>query len=379
MSAESKAADRLRHKEESMKKTVLILGNSSAGLYDFRNELVEALLQKYTVVVSLPDEVKTAQLKAEGCEIRHTDINRRGMNPAQDLKLLQSYKKLLKDVKPDLVLTYTIKPNVYGGMACAAMKIPYIATVTGLGSAFQKKGIMLRMIRTMYRMGIQKADCVFFQNEDNQRVFTENRIVKGKARRVSGSGVNLALHPFSPYPEREDVHFLFVGRMMREKGIGEFLQAAAALHSEKVHFELLGYCDEDWQAQLTAAQDRGEIKLLGFDPEVQAYYDACSAVILPTYHEGMSNVLMEASATGRPVIATAIPGCQEIFEEGVTGFGCQPRDADSLIEAIRQFLALTPAKRAAMGAAAHTKMAREFDRQKVVQAYMQEISACMAD
>ncbi len=362
-----------------MKKTVLILGNSSAGLYDFRNELVEALLPQYRVVVSLPDEVKTAQLAAEGCEIRHTEINRRGMNPVQDLKLLQSYKKLLKEVKPDLVLTYTIKPNVYGGMACSAMGIPYISTVTGLGSAFQKKGMMLRMIKNMYRMGVRKAECVFFQNEDNQRIFTENKIVQGKARRVSGSGVNLAVHPFSPYPEREDVHFLFVGRMMREKGIGEFLQAAAALHSEKVHFELLGYCDEDWQAQLDAAQSRGEIRLLGFDPQVQAYYDACSAVILPTYHEGMSNVLMEASATGRPVIATAIPGCQEIFEEGVTGFGCQPKDADSLIGAIRRFLTLTPARRAAMGSAAHDKMVQEFDRQKVVQAYMEEVHAYIGD
>ncbi len=362
-----------------MQKTVLILGNSSAGLYDFRNELVEALLEKYKVVVSLPDEVKTAQLAEEGCEIHHTDINRRGMNPVQDLKLLQSYKKLLRQVKPDLVLTYTIKPNVYGGMACASMGIPYFATVTGLGSAFQKKGIMLQMIKTMYRMGIHKAACVFFQNEDNQRIFTENKIVKGKTRRVSGSGVNLAKHPFSPCPQQKDVHFLFVGRMMREKGIGEFLQAAAALHSEKVHFELLGYCDEDWQTQLNDAQEKGEIKLLGFDPEVQAYYDACSAVILPTYHEGMSNVLMEASATGRPVIATAIPGCQEIFEEGVTGFGCQPRSAQSLIEAIRRFLALSPDQRAAMGAAARKKMEREFDRQKVVQAYMEEIETCMGD
>lgn len=362
-----------------MKKTVLILGNSSAGLYDFRNELVKALLEKYRVVVSLPDEVKTVQLAAEGCEICHTDINRRGMNPVQDLKLLQSYRRLLRKVKPDLVLTYTIKPNVYGGMACAAAGIPYFATVTGLGSAFQKKGMMLQMIQSMYRAGIRKADCVFFQNEDNQRIFTENSIVKGRTRRVSGSGVNLAAHPFSPYPESEAVHFLFVGRMMREKGIGEFLQAAAALHSEKVHFELLGYCDEDWQSQLDAAQDRGEIKLLGFDPEVQAYYDACSAVILPTYHEGMSNVLMEASATGRPVIATAIPGCQEIFEEGVTGFGCEPRSAESLIEAIRRFLALTSAQRAAMGAAAHEKMVREFDRQKVVQDYMEEIQRCMGD
>ncbi|MDO4284879.1 MAG: glycosyltransferase family 4 protein [Eubacteriales bacterium] len=355
-------------------KTILILGNSSAGLYDFRNELVQELLAKYRVIVSLPDEVKTGLLAAQGCEIVHTPINRRGMNPAQDLGLLRAYRALLKQYRPDLVLTYTIKPNVYGGMACAAAGVPYLATVTGLGSAFQKKGAMLAVIRGLYRAGLRRASCVFFQNEENRRIFKEGRILRGRDRLVSGSGVNLEKHPFSEYPAGEETRFLYVGRMMREKGIGEFLQAAGELASDKVCFELLGYCDEDWQEALDAAQKQGKIRQLGFDPEVQSYYERCSAVVLPTYHEGMSNVLMEASASGRPVIASDIPGCREIFEEGKTGFGCAPRSAEALTQALRKFLSLSASERAAMGRAAHEKMAAQFDRSGVVAAYREEIA-----
>ena len=357
----------------SEKKTILILANSSAGLYDFRNELVQALLREHRVVVSLPDEVKTAQLAQEGCEVVRTPINRRGMNPAQDLGLLRAYLALLRHVRPHLVLTYTIKPNVYGGLACALRGVPYIATVTGLGSAFQRTGPLLWMIRAMYRAGLRRAACVFFQNSENKRLFEKERLLRGAGRLVSGSGVSLEKHPYVPYPEGEAVRFLYVGRMMREKGIAEYLAAARALHSETVRFELLGYCDEDWQATLDQAQAEGAVTQLGFDPEVQKYYARCSALVLPTYHEGMSNVLMEASAAGRPVIASDIPGCREIFEEGRTGFGFAPRSAESLIEALQKFLALPRERRAAMGQVAHDKMTREFDRKKVVSAYMEEI------
>ena len=175
------------------------------------------------------------------------------------------------------------------------------------------------------------------------------------------------------YPEGNDTYFLYVGRMMREKGIGELLTAARRLSGERVHFGLMGYCDEDWQEKLDEAQQQGFIDQLGFHTEVNEYYKKASAVVMPTYHEGMSNVLMEASACGRPVIASNISGCREIFEDGVTGIGFAPKSADSLTDALKKFLALDRGQRAAMGQAAHDKMAREFDRTKVTAAYMQEI------
>lgn len=356
------------------KQKILILANSSGGLYDFRNELVLKLLEEYQVTVSLPDEVRTKELSEEGCKVIYTPINRRGVNPLEDFKLLQSYRRLIKQEAPDLILTYTIKPNIYGGFCSRLMKIPYISTVTGLGSTFHKKSMLLRLIVAMYRVGLKKAKCIFFQNEENKKIF-ERYNIKGKdSRLVSGSGVNLNRHNFEPYPEGDEIHFLFVGRMMKEKGIEELLSAAKELHGQKVIFELLGYCDEDYQDRLNEEEKDGVIKQLGFDPDVHEYIKNCSALILPTYHEGMSNVLMEASATGRPVIASNISGCKEIFEEGITGFGCEPGSSEDLIRAIRKFLMLSMEERAAMGRNARTKMEREFDRNKVVGVYINKIN-----
>lgn len=354
-------------------KKILILANSSGGLYDFRNELVERLLKEYQVSVSLPDQVRTKELADEGCKVIHTPINRRGVNPAEDFRLLAAYRRLLREEKPDLVLTYTIKPNIYGGFCCRLLKIPYLVTVTGLGSTFQKQGMLLKMIVAMYRAGLKKAECVFFQNEENRGIFEKYKIKGKKDRLVKGSGVSLKRHTFEEYPQGE-TRFLFVGRMMREKGIEELLEAAKILHGPEVVFELLGYCDEDYQGRLDECEQEGYIRQLGFHPDVHEYLKRCSALVLPTYHEGMSNVLMEASATGRPVIATKISGCKEIFEEGVTGFGCEPGSSQDLIRVLENFLKLSWQERAGMGQRAREKMEREFDREKVVKDYYEEIS-----
>lgn len=354
-------------------KTIMIFINSSGALYDFRNELVLRLLQEYRVVACVPDTVKTDLLEQEGVEVVSTPINRRGVNPFQDLRLLSLCKKLIRRYRPSLALTYTIKPNVYAGMACSALKIPYIPTITGLGSAFEKKGLFLWLIQSLYRRGIAKASCVFFQNEENRERFLEAGLTSGRTRLVAGSGVNLVKNNAEPYPEDGITRFLYVGRMMKEKGTEELLAAAEQLHSENVHFFLMGYCDDDYQQLLDEKEKEGVITQLGFHKEVHEYYKKASAVVLPTYHEGMANVLMEASATARPVIATNISGCREIVEDGVTGFCFAPKSAEALVAALKKFLALTRAERASMGAAARAKMEREFDRDKVVDAYMEEI------
>ena len=360
-------------------KKILILANSSAGLYDFRNELIEKLLSEYQVTVSLPDTVKTEELKSEGCKVVHTPINRRGVNPAEDFKLLRSYRRLLKEEKPDLVLTYTIKPNIYGGFCCGLMKIPYLVTVTGLGSTFQKRGLLLKMIVTMYRAGLKKAACVFFQNEENQKIF-ENYKIKGKsARLVKGSGVNLEHHTFEEYPEGEKVRFLYVGRMMREKGIEEFLEAAGELHGESAEFELLGYCDEDYQDMLNELERQGVVRQLGFHTEVHPYLAAASAIVVASFHEGMSNALIEGAATGRPVIASRISGCLEAFEEGRTGFGVTPGNGQELIRAMEKFIALSVEERAAMGRRSREKMEKEFDRRLVTGEYMDEVGKILRE
>lgn len=353
--------------------TILILTNSSGGLYDFRNELLVGLLEKHRVIISLPDDTKVKELEEEGCEIITTPINRRGVNPREDGKLFLTYRKLLKQIKPDLVITYTIKPNIYGGFACRLLRIPYIATITGLGGAFDRKGLFLRMIIVMYRMGLRKAECIFFHNTENRDIFEGYRISGRKAQLVNGSGVNLERHVFEAYPEEGKTVFLFVGRVMKERGILEFLEAAVRLHREDAEFAVLGYCDEDYQDLLNEYEEKGIISQWGFHTEVHPFLKRACAIVVASFHEGMSNALIEAAATGRPVIASDISGCREAFEEGVTGFGFTPGSADDLIGAMEKFLALSKKEQAAMGKAAREKMEREFDRKVVIGEYLSEV------
>lgn len=353
--------------------TILILANSSAGLYDFRNELFLRMLGSHRVIISLPDTVKTKELSEEGCEIVHTPINRRGMNPKEDAGLFFAYRRLLKEFRPDLVLTYTIKPCIYGGYACRLMKIPYITTITGLGDAFEKKGAFLKMLIFMYRMGLKNSECVFFQNRENRDTFRKLGIRGKKERLVNGSGVNLQKHVFEPYPEGEKTVFLYVGRVMEKKGIMEYLEAAVRLKKDDNEFAIMGYCDEDYEEILNEYEEKGIISRWGFQTQVHPYLTKADAVVVPSYHEGMSNAILEAAATGRPVLSSDISGCREAFEEGVTGFGFRPGDAGELVEALEKFLSLTKEERAAMGRAAREKMEREFDRNTVIDSYMSEV------
>lgn len=359
-------------------KKVLVLTNSSGGLYDFRGEFIEALCQKYEVHVSMPDDVKEKELKDLGCHILKTPINRRGINPFEDLKLYRAYGKMMKEIKPDLAVTYTIKPNIYGGLAAGMKKIPYIATITGLGGAFDRTGLLLKLIVGMYRAGLRRAACVFFQNEENKGIFQSMGITAKRTRMVMGSGVSLEKHSYEPYPEREETHFLFVGRVMKERGILEYIEAAKRLHSNRVFFDIMGYCDEDYQELLDDLEKEGVIRQIGFHTQVHEYLAAADAIVVASFHEGMSNALIEGAATGRAVIASNISGCKEAFEEGVTGFGFTPGKPVELIDAMEKFLSLSTQERAAMGRRGREKMEREFDRKLVTAAYMEEVSRILA-
>ena len=357
-------------------KKVLILANSASGLYDFRNELLLKLLESYEVHVSLPDAEKVPQLAIEGCQIHHTPIDRRGVNPVKDMSLLFSYWKLISKIKPDVVLTYTIKPNIYGNLCCRLKRIPYIANITGLGSVFENGGMVQKIVVLLYKLSLKKASCIFFQNKKNQEIFEQHGIYGRKARLVPGSGVNLDRHTFEEYSSKEEkMIFLYVGRVMKEKGIEELLYAAKVLCEEnhQVIFRLVGNYEEDYKDIVEQYEKQGILELIGYQKEIHPYYKEAAAVLMPSYHEGMSNVILEASATGRPVLASDIPGCQEGFGDGITGFGFPPRDKEALLEALRKFVKLSEDERAQMGKNARAKMEREFDRKQVVNAYVEEI------
>lgn len=358
---------------------ILILANNDLGLYKFRKELLQELVKQYEVYISLPDGKFVSNLTNLGCKFINTPINRRGTNPITDLKLFLRYIKILKKINPDVVLTYTIKPNIYGGIACRLLKTPYISNITGLGTALENKGLLQKIIVHLYKISLRKAKCVFFQNTENQQFFIDNNISVGKGRLIPGSGVNLEHFQVLDYPASDTIEFAFISRIMKEKGIEQYLEAAEYIKNKypNTRFHICGFCEEDYQDILEEMQSKGIIVYQGVLDDVREILKITHCTVHPTYYpEGMSNVLLESAACGRPVITTDRSGCREIVDDGVNGYLAKPKDTLDLIKKIEQFIALDFDKKKKMGLAGRKKVEKEFDRQIVVNAYMEEITNC---
>lgn len=350
---------------------ILILANHSGGLYDFRKDLIAALKQHAEVSVAVPRNDQWDELQALADRVIELPIDRRGMNPARDAKLLGQYRAILKRLRPDLVLTYTIKPNIYGGLACRALHIPYAVNITGLGSAIENGGWLKRFVLTLYKPVLAGAKVVFFENAGNRDTLAATGVVpRGRDVVLHGAGVNLEDYPCQPYPQEGTVRFLFVGRVMHEKGVDELFAAAKRMKQtygdDGVEFHIVGSFEEGYKPLMDELEQTGVVKYHGYQSDMKHFYAMADCVVLPSYHEGMSNVLLEAAASGRPLITSDIPGCREAVEPGVSGYLCPARDADALYAAMRRFLELPPAQRAAMGAASHDWIARNFDKKAVV-------------
>ncbi len=360
---------------------ILILTNHQLGLYKFRRELLERLLQeKHEVYVSVPPAEYTEELRQLGVEVIDNNfLDRRGTDPIRDLRLIKHYKSLVKIIRPDVVLTYTIKPNVYGGYVCGRLDVPYIANVTGLGTSIQNGGLLQKVTQTLYRKGLKKARKVFFQNSANRDYMLEHHIVSEDTTDVlPGSGVNTEQNCYEPYPmDGDHVIITTIGRIMKDKGIDEILEAARIIKQShpNTEFRLIGDFDEGYEETIREADKQGIIKYLGFQKDVHRYIAESHAILHASYHEGMSNVLLEAASTGRPVIATNVPGCRETYEPGVTGIGFEAKNTESLVAAIETFLQLTPEQRMQMGKAGREKMVREFDRKIICDRYTEAIEA----
>lgn len=349
---------------------ILILANFDVGLYQFRRELIEALLAEHQVVLGLPDGPLVRPLEQMGCTFVDVKMERRGINPVTDLKLCRAYIGLMRTVKPDLVITYTIKPNIYGGLVCRAMHIPCASNITGLGTAFQKHGLLRQLVTMLYRSALKKAKVVFFENTGNMQTMLDGGMVK-KDRCVclNGAGVNLEHYQLFPYPApAEPVRFLFMGRIMREKGIDELLAAMKKLRQEGCNcvLDVLGQFEEDYAQALEKAQAAGWLCCHGYQEDVRPFIAGSHCFVLPSWHEGMANTNLECAAMGRPVLTSDIPGCREAVIDGVSGLLFRPQDAQSLYNAMRRFLEMPEDARAAMGTAGRAHMERNFDKRKVV-------------
>lgn len=359
-------------------KKIILLSNHSSYTYNFRREIIQRLIEeKFVVYVVLPYGKEVELLKGMGCKFINLPLDRRGMNPVKDLKLLYNYNKIIKKIRPCAVLSYTIKPNLYGGLVCKMKGIPFFPNVTGLGSAIANRGIIQKMLVLIYKVACKKASCVFFQNMENQEFFKYKKISIRRSRIIPGSGVNIKYFSLLPYPACETIEFTFISRIMKQKGIEQYLEAAEFIRNKypNTRFHVLGFCEEEYEEKLYSFQERGIINYHGMQSDVREYYKISHCTIHPTYYpEGMSNVLLESAACGRPIITTNRSGCREIVEDGVNGFLIEQQNTQDLIEKIEKFISLSYEEKKLMGLASRKKVEGEFNRDIVVKAYMEEIN-----
>lgn len=358
---------------------ILILANYDVGLYQFRKELLEELLKSHEVFISLPYGELVEPLKEMGCQFIDTPLERRGMNPFQDGKLFFTYLRLLRKVKPDLVITYTIKPNVYGGFACRILKIPYAVNITGLGTAFQGNGMLRKVVTQMYKLGCQKAKVVFFENAENRQIFIDEHIVRAQQTcLLNGAGVNLEHYKVAEYPAGDETKFLFIGRVMKEKGVDELFSAMRKLVAEgySCSLDVVGMYEEDYKDIIAQGESEGWLYDQGYQKDVRPFIANCHCFVLPSWHEGMANTNLECAASGRPVITSRIHGCMEAVEDGVTGFLCEKQNADDLFQVMKGFCALPMEERKNLGLSGRKRMEAVFDKRKVVEETIRHLQIC---
>ena len=359
---------------------ILVFANHYNTLRIFRRELLMKLSKEgHNILVFMPETDKQNKelIESYGCKVLPIKIERRGMNPIKDIRLFLDYLKILDKYKPDKVITYTIKCNIYGAMSCKIRHVPCYVNITGLGSSFQGQGFTRKLVSIMYKYSLNKAEKIFFENVGNRDVLVESGIVKKEKTVVmAGAGVNLNEFQLTPYPEKnEEIRFLFVGRIMQEKGVDELFEAIKMIKKkyQDIVFEFIGWYEDDYKGIVEELQEKGYIRFYGFQPNVKPYIEKAHCIILPSWHEGMSNTLLEGASMGRPLITSNIHGCLEAVEHGKTGFLAKVKDSEDLLEQMEQFIKLPYDEKKNMGIAGRKRMELLFDKNDVVERTIQEL------
>ena len=360
-------------------RTIVLSANSEWNIANFRPGLIRALQNSGYVplVIAPPHAAVEERMRELAIERIGIKIDRSGLNPWADLQLMWCYRHLLKRIRPAAYISFTIKPNIYGSIAAASLGVPAIPNVSGLGTVFIRPGLLQHIVTHLYRFGFRRAPIVFFQNAEDCQLFIDREIVKPEQARVlPGSGVDLERFRASALPHGPPV-FLFIGRLLRDKGVIEFVEAARHLRAShsKLRFQLLGPIDEEnrtsiRKSELSQWEKEGIIEYLGASDDVRPFIAAASAVVLPSYREGLPRSLLEAAAMARPLIATDVPGCREVVDDGLNGYLCNVRDSHSLAAAMERLAALPREQRLRMGEAARRKVHDRFSEEYVIRAYL---------
>lgn len=369
---------------------ILIMFATSRSLYNFKKEFIEELItpKKYlnenelinnSVIVCVPDKEFNSEFEKMGCEVVNINIDRRGKNPFSDLKLMLDYINVIKKVNPDVVMTFNIKPNIYGGLASIINKKKYITSITGLGTTIRSKTIITPLIKFMYRISSYKSNYIYFENQSDLEYFNENIFKNKVSKLMPGSGINLNKFRLAPYNMNSNkVKFITVARIMRDKGISELLDAAEIIKNKhnNVEFYLVGeYEEESYRKKIEKLNNIGIINYLGFRENISELIKNSDCLIHPSYHEGLSNVLLEAAASGRPVIASNVAGCKETFVDGETGISIESRNTNSLVNGIEKFLKLSKNERKKMGLLARDYVENNFDRKIAIKIYIEDLNS----
>lgn len=363
---------------DKMPKKILFLSNHYITLYAFRRELIERLTAAgHEVWISMPADERNKYFEDLGCHMITTPMSRRGVNALEDMLLLLRYRRIMRELRPDVVFSYTVKPNIYGSIVSSRLGLKQICNITGTGATFLKRGAVSRMVKLLYRFSVRRAYRVFFQNTGDRDFFLRYGMVGDNWDLLPGSGVNLEQHRFCPMPEGERVSFIYIGRIMAVKGIEQYLDCAAHIRARhpNTRFYIAGFIEEPcYEPLIQAACEKGDVEYLGFQDNIDEWLRRCHCVVLPSLGgEGVPNALLEAAATGRACIASRVSGCIDAVDEGRTGYLFAPGSESELIDKAERFLALNPEQMRDMGLAGREKMERQFDRELVIAKYIKEV------
>ena len=363
-----------------MKKRVAIISNVAWNLYNFRLSLMRAIQDEgYEVIAIAPYDEYSQKIIDAGFEFYDIKMNVQGVNPIEDMRTLYEFYRLFKEIKPDYICQYTIKPNIYGSLAATQLNIKIINNIAGLGTLFIKEGLVTKVAKVLYKVSQSKADKVFFQNRDDFELFiNEGLVSSSKSDILPGSGVDTNRFRPQEKEKQSSIKFLLVSRMIWEKGIGEFVEAARIIKRKYpyVEFDLLGFLDVKNPGAISKADmqkwiDEGVINYLGVSDRVDEVIATADCVVLPSYYrEGTPKILLESASSGKPIITTNSVGCRDVVDDEITGYLCEPRSSKDLVVKIERFLQLSDEEKREMGQKSRLKMEREFDEKIVIGKYI---------
>ena len=364
-------------------KKIIISANSAWNVVNFRKGIVLELINHgFEVVVVSPKDEYVDKLCDLGCQHININVDNKGINPINDLYLTFQYLKIFYQVDPNVILTYTVKPNIYGSLAAYILSIPIVNNISGLGTAFIKGGLLGNIVNFLYKISLRKSECVFFQNHDDENLFLKkNLVTKGQVSVLPGSGVNLEYYQPTKSnivnKDQDEFVFLLIARLIWDKGIQEYVDAARFVkkYNPKARFQILGFLDVDNQTAVSHSEidlwvAEGIVEYIGVTEDVRPHINSSDCVVLPSYREGVPKTLLEAAAMGKSIITTEVEGCKDVVDDGVNGYLCNVRDYNDLAEKMQTMLTMNSKDIEQMGLNGRKKMEQEFDEKIVINKYI---------